>query len=48
MDVQICGSSTDDDKEITRLISLGVDMITTDAPDLARRVIEEAVGAQSA
>ena len=47
MGVQICGSSTNDDKEITRLVSLGVDMITTDAPDLTRRVIEEAVGAQS-
>jgi glycerophosphoryl diester phosphodiesterase len=47
MDVQICGSSTDDHKEITRLVSLGVDMITTNAPDLARRVIEEAIVAQS-
>jgi glycerophosphoryl diester phosphodiesterase len=47
MGVQICGSSTDDDREIARLISLGADMITTNAPDLARRVIQKTAGAQS-
>jgi glycerophosphoryl diester phosphodiesterase len=47
MGIQICGSSTDDDKEIARLVSLGADMITTDAPDLARRVIQKTVEAQS-
>lgn len=46
MGVQVCGSSTDDNKEIARLVSIGADMITTDAPDLARRVIQEAVGLQ--
>lgn len=47
MDVQICGSSTDDIGEIARLVGLGADMITTDAPDLARRIIQETVEAQS-
>lgn len=47
MGVQICGWGTDDNREIARLVSLGADMITTDAPDLARRVIRDAVQAQS-
>ena len=46
MGVQICGSSTDNDKEITRLVGLGADMITTNAPDLARRVIQKTLEAQ--
>jgi glycerophosphoryl diester phosphodiesterase len=36
MGVQVCGFSTNDNAEITRLVSLGVDLITTDAPDLVR------------
>lgn len=40
MGVQVCGWSTEDEREIARLVSLGVDMITTDAPDLARAVID--------
>lgn len=46
MGLQVCGSSTDDNREIARLVSLGADMITTDAPDLARRIIQEALNAQ--
>ena len=44
--VQICGSSTNDSAEIARLVDLGVDMITTDAPDLARKIIKKAVEGQ--
>jgi len=45
--VQICGSSTDDRDEIERLVGLGADMITTNAPDLARRIIQETAEGQS-
>ena len=40
--VQVCGWSTVDRREINRLLSLRVDMVTTDAPDVARRIIDGA------
>jgi glycerophosphoryl diester phosphodiesterase len=44
MGVQVCGWSTDDEKEIMRLVNLSADMVTTDSPDLARKVIDRVRG----
>jgi glycerophosphoryl diester phosphodiesterase len=39
MGVRVCGWATDDEEEIARLVGLDVDMITTNAPDIARKII---------
>jgi glycerophosphoryl diester phosphodiesterase len=37
--IKVCGWSTNDSEEIKRLLDYNVDMITTDLPDVARRLV---------
>jgi len=39
MGVTVCGWATDEEQELRRLSALGVDMVTVNAPDLARQAI---------